>query len=67
MSKKVYWDELSPAQMEEFGYTYHACKYCSHEPLIFNTLIGDAICEGCGKWQDEEETLATHNETANLA
>lgn len=49
---KVYWGELSEKDMELLGYTYHKCLFCSHQPLIWNTLIGDAVCEGCGEWQD---------------
>lgn len=50
---KIYYGEMSKKEMELSGVTYHKCSFCSYEPLIWNTGIGDASCESCGKWQNE--------------
>jgi hypothetical protein len=44
---------MSEKDMELYGVSYHKCNSCSFEPLIWNMGIGDAVCENCGKWQDE--------------
>jgi hypothetical protein len=51
---KIYWDEMSEKNMELYGVSYHKCNSCSFEPLIWNMGIGDAVCENCGKWQEED-------------
>lgn len=51
---KIYWDEMYEKDMELYGVSYHKCNFCSFEPLIWNMGIGDASCENCGKWQDED-------------
>ena len=33
------------------------CKYCHELTLIYHQYIGDARCESCGEWQQEEETM----------
>lgn len=68
MSMKIYWNEMSEAEMEKSGAEYHACnnKACGHTPLIWQQAVGDAVCEGCGKWQneeDEEESESAMEET----
>jgi len=57
MSMKIYWNEMSEAEMKKSGAEYHACnnKACGHAPLIWQQAVGDAVCEGCGKWQNEVE------------
>jgi hypothetical protein len=53
--KKIYWDEMSKADMELYGVEFWRCYKCNHAPLIWNMGIEDAICEGCGKWQQGRE------------
>ena len=45
---------MSEKDMELYGVSYHKCNSCSFEPLIWNMGIGDAVCENCGKWQEED-------------
>lgn len=52
---KIYWDELTPKQMEESGTQYYRCFNCNHAPLIWNNAVGDSSCESCGEWQEGRE------------
>lgn len=50
---KIYYGEMSEKEMELNGVTYHRCDNCDYSPLIWNSGIGDAICESCGEWQSD--------------
>ncbi len=53
--KKIYWNEMSDKEMELYGVEFWKCYKCGYAPLIWNTGIGDAVCESCGKWQKGKE------------
>ncbi len=50
---KIYWGEMSEKDMELNQVTYYKCANCDYSPLIWNSGIGDAICESCGEWQND--------------
>lgn len=52
---KIYWGEMWPEEMEAAGVEYWKCYKCNYSPLIYNSGIGDASCESCGKWQKGKE------------
>jgi ribosomal protein S27E len=52
MATMIYFDEVSATDFANGDFEYHACKSCGHAPLIWQSYVGDAICEGCGKWQN---------------
>ena len=31
------------------------CRHCEEQTLIYHQYIGDARCETCGEWQEDEE------------
>lgn len=35
-------------------YIEHPCPNCGAHLLIYHQYIGDARCEGCGEWEQDE-------------
>jgi len=36
-------------------YQDETCLHCGAKTVIYHQYIGDACCETCGKWQDDDD------------